>query len=83
MPQVAGVVRVFAEGAGKERRAGAGELPWDVGLHTMCPVEAGRRRALLYILSAVHTCPATRARAPEGQREKERMVKGIAHLKMM
>lgn len=67
--QVAGVVRVFAEGAGKERRAGAGELPWDVRLNTMCPVEAGRGRALLYILSAVHTCPATRACAPVGQNQ--------------
>jgi len=68
MPQVAGIVVLFAQGAGEEGRAGAGKPPWDIRFHTICPVQAGRRRTFLHILSTVYACPAMRTHTPMRQK---------------
>lgn len=69
--EVAGVVRLAAQGPVEERRTGAGELPGYVRLPTPASVQTGRRVALVHVGTAVSACPACGAETPP-QRHRSR-----------
>lgn len=68
--EVAGVVRLAAQGPAEERRTGAGELPGDVRLPAPASIQTGRRVALVHVDAAVAACPTCCAETP-GQEQQE------------